>query len=145
MLTRLFGNHGAHERLKEAISHQPTGNAMPILSEILAALEALVSGGEATVIDLGALPFSAGDERVLDEILGAGEVRAVVDVLGESLVQETAVPGVWRVDHYGPDGAVQSRFIEVTLMPEVLRTQPEDARRGLGLLAERLRERNDTT
>lgn len=112
----------------------PTGNARPILDEIAAALDRLLSTGAPTVIDLGALPFTEGDERVLEAALGAGELRAELSALGTSQVVETGTPGVWRIDHADPAGAPLSRFVEVTFMPEILQTQRPDAVDGLARL-----------
>ena len=61
-----------------------------------------------------------------------------MSVLGESHVYETKIPGVWRIDNLDENGEFQSRFIEVTFTPELLKTQREDAEVGLGLLGERL-------
>lgn len=132
-------------RLRHAVENLPTGNAPPILSEILEALGQLIENGTPTVIDIGAIPFTGGDEKAMQDILGDGEVTAVLSAMGDSHIAETGIPGVWRVDHYDPDGAVQSRFIEVTFIPEILKTQPEDATRGHEMLAERLRERLGTS
>ena len=126
------------DAMAEILSFVETGNAMPILREIRHALDALLKDGTPAIIDLGAIPFAAGDERVLEDILGVGEVQATLKVLGESHVQETAIPGVWRVDHFDEAGETQSRFVEVTFMPEILKTQREDAELGLARLTERL-------
>ncbi|MDU8925768.1 hydrogenase expression/formation C-terminal domain-containing protein [Alisedimentitalea sp. MJ-SS2] len=127
--------------LQEVMSYVGTGNADPILREIRFALAKLVETGEPTVIDLGAIPFAAGDERILDKVLGRGELQATLTSMGESRIAETGVAGVWRVDHFDADGEVQSRFIEVTYMPEILRTQKEDAAYALARLDEMLNER----
>lgn len=132
-------------QLRKVVTNLPTGNAPPILSEILEALGKLVRTGTPTVIDLGAIPFSGGDEKVLHDVLGEGEVTAVLQAMGESHVQETGIAGVWRVDNYDLHGETQSRFIEITYVPDILRTQPEDAVRGRDLLAERLAERTGET
>jgi hydrogenase-1 operon protein HyaF len=115
-----------------------TGNALPVLHEIRHALGVLLTSGTETAIDLGAIPFAPGDDAVLEAALGTGEVHAILAALGESHVRETAIPGVWRVDHLDPSGAVQSRFIEITMMPDILKTQRDDAMRGLSALEERL-------
>ncbi|WP_068315283.1 hydrogenase expression/formation C-terminal domain-containing protein [Aliiruegeria sabulilitoris] len=125
-------------QLKEAVANLPTGNALPILAEIHEALGRLVESGTTAVIDLGSIPFTGGDEKRLQEVLGEGEVNAVLNAMGESFVQETEIPGVWRVDHYDQQGETQSRFIEVTFIPDILRTHREDAVRGHEMLAERL-------
>lgn len=126
-----------HER-DDILSFVATGNAAPLLHEIKYALKALLESGKETVIDLGAIPFAPGDERVLDEALGRGEVSAQLTVMGESLIYETSIPGVWRVEHFDTAGEPQSRFIEVTFMPDILKTQREDAEQGLETLSERL-------
>ncbi len=127
----------AVEQLK---SHISTGNARPVLHEIHEALGALIDSGKETTIDLGAIPFAAGDERLLDQILGEGEVRATIAALGQSHVQETGIPGVWRVDHFDQNGDTLSRFVEITYLPDILKTQREDAVEGLETLASRLAE-----
>ena len=70
-----------------------------------------------------------------------GEVQASLDLDGESHVQETGISGVWRVDHFDAVGETQSRFVEVTFIPAILRAQPEDAQLGLARLAERLEQK----
>ena len=128
--------------LQEVLSYVGTGNADPILREIHHALKNLVETGETTVIDLGAIPFAAGDERILDSVLVEGELNATLNSLGTSYILETDIPGVWRIDHLNDDNEVQSRFIEVTYFPEILRTQKEDAQIGLQALTDRLQERD---
>ncbi|MCB1350176.1 MAG: hydrogenase expression/formation C-terminal domain-containing protein [Paracoccaceae bacterium] len=112
-------------------AHVPTGNAGPVLREIAAALARLLDTGETTTIDLGALPFSAGDEKTLDAALGTGELTARIEALGTSHVTETATPGVWRIDHFDQQGETLSRFVEITLVPDILKTQVPDAVEGL--------------
>ena len=124
--------------MNDVMSFVATGNASPLLHEIRHALAQLIKDGSENIIDLGAIPFAPGDDRILEEILGTGEVHAVLSLQGESHVRETSIPGVWRVDHLDEAGQQQSRFIEITFMPDILKTQREDAERGLETLAERL-------
>ena len=124
--------------MDDVLSFVATGNASPLLHEIKHALTQLINDGSENIIDLGAIPFAPGDDRILNDILGTGEVHAVLSLQGESHVRETGVPGVWRVDHLDENGEQQSRFIEITFMPDILKTQREDAERGLETLAERL-------
>lgn len=128
--------------MDEILSFVETGNAPPLLHEILHALTALIETGQETTIDLGALPFAPGDERIFEDVLGTGEVSCVLTVLGESHIQETAIPGVWRVDHFDENGEYQSRFVEITFIPQILKTQQEDAQRGVKLLSERIADLN---
>lgn len=125
-------------KMDDVLSFVATGNATPLLHEVKHALSALLESGRESIIDLGAIPFAPGDERILDDVLGVGEVTATLTVMGESHVSETKVPGVWRVDHLDENGEFQSRFIEITFIPNILKTQREDAERGLEGLSERL-------
>ena len=124
----------------ELRSYISTGNALPVLHEIAHALVRLLETGEPTTIDLGAIPFAGGDERKMDELLGSGEVRATLDLMGTSHVAETGIAGVWRVDHFGEDGQTLSRFVEVTWVPDILKTQREDAESGLARLTAMLEQ-----
>lgn len=117
-----------------------TGNVEPLLHEIRHALKRLAQGKDGTVIDLKRLPFAPGEEERLEAILGQGEVRAELQALGPTVVQETSYPGVWLVTHYNNDDAITARFIEVTRMPEVLMSQQEDIEVGINKLESELQE-----
>lgn len=119
------------------------GNATPILHEIRHALLALLESGQETIIDLHSLPISPADETQLRDALGQGEVEARFDVLGKSIVRETRLPGVWFVDHYNADGHPVGRFIEITLIPAILKAQPEDIQEGIARLTEQLAASDD--
>jgi len=115
-----------------------SGNADPVLHEIQSLLNDLVTSGKSASIDLRSLPLLPGDYEKLKEVLGQGEVSATIDAMGPTQVRETAIHGVWWVTHYNGDATVIAEFIEVTTMPEILRTYPADARAGLDLLQSRL-------
>lgn len=116
------------------------GNAIPVLHEVRHALERLIACGESTLIDLKALPFGPGDEARLTDLLGTGEVHAVVEALGPTIVQETAVPGVWLVDYRNAEDQRLALHLEVTCVPSLLRTQCTELDSALGTLAARLTE-----
>jgi hydrogenase-1 operon protein HyaF len=103
-----------------------TWNVKPILHEIRHALEKLLNSGETSIIDLRSIPLAPGEEETIIETLGHGEVHARLDVLGPSEIYETQFAGVWLVTHYNENDSIVSRFIEVTEMPDVLRSQRED-------------------
>ena len=115
-----------------------TGNVEPLLHEVRHALRRLANGGDGTVIDLQSLPLAPGEEGRIEELLGKGEVRAELDALGPSVVQETSYPGVWLVTHRNTEQAVVGRFIEVTHMPELLKSQQADIERGISRLEHQL-------
>ena len=117
-----------------------TGNVPPLLHEIRHALERLANGEPGTAIDLRGLPLAPGEEERIETFLGEGEVRAELESLGTTLVQETAYPGVWLVTHRNADDAVVARFIEVTRMPDILMSQQQDIERGISRLECELQE-----
>jgi len=114
------------------------GNALAILHEVRHALERLISTGEATRIDLHALPFGAGDEAWLAALLGTGEVRATIEALGPTSVQETAIPGVWLVDYRNAEGQRLALHLEITRIPGILRTQCRELDTAVAALEARL-------
>ena len=115
-----------------------TGNVTPLLHEIRHALERLARGEDGTVIDLRSLPLAPGEEKRIEEALGTGELRAQLDALGPTSIIETAYPGVWLITHHNTENEVIGRFIEVTDVPEILKSQAEDVRAGLTQLEDRL-------
>lgn len=125
----------------DAIAARPgyeTGNVRPLLHEIRHALARLAAGGAGTVIDLRSLPLAPGEERRIEEALGAGEVRVELDALGPSTIVETSYPGVWLVTHRNTENEVIGRLIEVTRVPSLVASQPEDIAAGLERLGREL-------
>lgn len=111
-----------------------TRNVEPILHEVRHALEKLLSEGESSIIDLRSIPLAPGEERKIIEYLGHGEVHARLDVLGPSEIYETKFAGVWLVTHLNENDSIVSRFIEVTVLPDVLKSQHEDIAHALNEL-----------
>ena len=119
-------------------SNELTWNVKPILHEIRHALDKLLSSGESTMIDLRSIPLAPGEEDSIIETLGQGEVQARLDVLGPSQIYETKYAGVWLVTHYNDSDNIVSRFIEITEIPDVLKSQREDVLNALDELATEL-------
>ena len=115
-----------------------TWNVKPILHEIRHALDKLLSTGESTIIDLRSIPLAPGEEDSIIETLGQGEVQARLDVLGPSEIYETQYAGVWLVTHYNDSDNIVSRFIEITELPDVLKSQREDVVHALDALVTEL-------
>ncbi len=122
-----------------------TGNVEPLLHEIRHALRRVADGKEGTVIDLRSLPLAPGEEQRIEGVLGEGEVRAELNALGKTVIQETSYPGVWLVTHHNAEQAVVARFIDVTRMPELLKSQREDIKRGISRLENELAVFNKAT
>jgi hydrogenase-1 operon protein HyaF len=115
-----------------------TGNVEPLLHEIRHALKRLANGEDGTVIDLQRLPLAPGEEQRIETALGEGEVRAEINALGPTLVQETAYPGVWLITHRNAEESVIARFVEVTDIPELLKSQRADIESGINKLESEL-------
>lgn len=115
-----------NSKLKPVLCGHDHGNDLPVLNELLHALNELLIHGKQTVIDVKSLPFGPFDEERLSAALGQGEVAATIHTLGESRVTETAYPGIWWIEHCNEQGVVVSKFLEVTYMPEILKAQHED-------------------
>ena len=108
-----------------------SGNASVLLREIAELVRRLLDSGEASAIDLRALPLTPADLEWLREALGQGQVVATLEAEGESQLSETVCPGVWWVTHHNEKGAVASEFIEVAYVPELLKAHPDDVKIGL--------------
>jgi hydrogenase-1 operon protein HyaF len=116
------------------------GNIRALLSEIAALLEKLVASGETGMIDLNSLPFAPGEYEQLRQTLGQGEISTRIEAIGPSEIIETRYPGVWWVTHYNVEGDIVADILEVTAIPEIIRSQPEDVRNGLARLKAQLDE-----
>ena len=111
-----------------------TGNAPPLLRELAEQVKRLLASGEASAIDLSALPLTPADLDWLHDKLGDGEIAVTLQASGESTLKETACPGIWWVTHHNEQGAVTSQFIEVAFVPELVKAHPQDVAIGLETL-----------
>ena len=96
---------GAHQALRAA----------------LVELEAVCQGSPNRSVDLNHL--SAPDRTLINQVLGEGEVSAIVKAAAdgqvELIVQESVFAGVWRVIQ-SVNGVVVSDFLELGAVPEIL-------------------------
>ena len=120
--------------------NERTWNVQPILHEIRHALGKLLQTGENSIIDLRSIPLAPGEEETIVDTLGRGEVRAHLDALGPSEIIETRFAGVWLVTHYNEENSVIGRFIEITELPDILKSQHEDMASSLNELEEQLKQ-----
>jgi len=107
------------------------GGVKALLHEVLTMLERLVSTGTEGAVDLRSLPMTPDDWQGLYAALGEGGVDAVFESNGRSRVRETAVPGVWWIEHRDADDNVVASFLEVTTVPPLLTTDLVDVRAGI--------------
>jgi hydrogenase-1 operon protein HyaF len=132
-------------RVEAGLEARPrTENLKPVMLQIENALRELIAHGTETVIDLAAMPFSDQDEHDLRELLGSGEVSATINAFGPTLVEETACPGVWLVEHQDAEHRRLTLHLEVARIPALLATPEDDLADGLAALAA-LNASNDST
>lgn len=120
------------------IGNELTWNVQPILHEIRHALHKLIESGNNSIIDLRSIPLAPGEEDTIINTLGCGEVHARLNALGPSEIIETRFAGVWLITHYNEDNSIIGRFIEITALPDILKSQPEDMAFALAQLESEL-------
>ena len=103
-----------------------TGMALSIMAEVARMLEALADKGESGSIDLRSLPLTDADRAQLEDLMGRGEVKAELEVSGDSTVWETSYPGAWWIRHHGAGGKVSSEEISICPVPAILSAHPAD-------------------
>ena len=120
------------------IGNELTWNVKPILHEIRHALRKLLETGESSIIDLRSIPLAPGEEDTIIDTLGCGEVHAKLNALGPSEIYETRFAGVWLITHFNEESSIISRFIEITVFPDILKSQSDDMTFALDLLENEL-------
>ena len=120
------------------IGNELTWNVQPILHEIKHALRKLTESGESSIIDLRSIPLAPGEEDTIINTLGCGEVHARLNALGPSEIVETRFAGVWLITHFNEDNSIIGRFIEITALPDILKSQAEDMEFALAQLESEL-------
>ncbi len=110
------------------VAEPRTGMAHAVLSELSDHLPALVDEGKQHVIDLTSLPMTETDKRELQDLLGKGEVSITLSTIGDSQIFETKINGIWWIKHYGADGQLISELIEITRVPDIIKSHSEEIR-----------------
>lgn len=94
--------------------------ARDLLARVLDGLAGYRADAANPTCDLSVL--GASDLRLIDQVLGEGEVSARVDGdAGSVLIQESVFAGVWRVRQIGPEGRQLADRIEVGDIPKAVR------------------------
>jgi hydrogenase-1 operon protein HyaF len=109
-----------------------------ILAELATLLEQLEESQTPAAIDLRSLPMSPQDRAELERVLGDGEVQATVKADGLSSIRETGVSGIWWVTHCNAQGESIAELLEVTRVPEMLASAPDEIAAAVRALRERM-------
>lgn len=113
----------------------PSAQILALLQELRDMLDSLATSGQSNAIDIRSLPMLPGDYEFLTEFFGEGEVTATINALGPTSIKETRIPGIWWVTHRNANDEVLSELIEVTVLPEMLKTQQTDLKDASDILA----------
>lgn len=106
------------------------GGVTALLTELATLLERFAEDEESAAIDLLSLPMGPQDRALLQRALGEGEVRATIDAEGVSTIRETHIGGVWWVEHRDRDGELIAELLEVTRVPAILASAPDEIAAG---------------
>ena len=127
------------------LRNAPSAQVLAILKELQTMLTTLVETGDENYVDIHGMPLLPGEIQSLKQILGSGEVDATIAALGPTHVTETSIPGIWWVTHKNDNDEIISEFIEVTDLPEILKTQHHDLHEAPEKFEQRLKELNPAT
>ncbi len=108
------------------INHGSSAMARALFNELAQHLQKLVEQGKEHTVDLFSLPVNDQDKQELEQLLGKGEVDITLTTVGESRIFETSYNGIWWVRHHAADALLISEFIEVTWIPEIIKSHPSD-------------------
>lgn len=109
-----------------------------LLQELSAKLSALAGDGRSDHVDLRRLPLPPGGLQTLREWLGRGEISATVTALGVTAIHETALAGVWWVEHSKASGEPVGVSLEISECPALLAVQRDDVASAAARLRARL-------
>lgn len=117
---------------------QPPTHRRAATAEALAGARALLSGFADQMERAGFggsnvhISLESHDPEVVEEVnelLGHGEVSALVGATRPIRIQESAFAGIWRVQTVREDGSLESDHIEAGAIPDALRERAGAARR----------------
>ena len=119
---------GAGEKSRD---ENPIMNAVPLLREALLALRDLRQEGKTRVINIHDIPLTDADKRLIDRVLGSGQVVVSLSSVGTSEWRETRFPGLWRCLHKNPSGGVVLETLEIGFFPALAKADPVDVSDGI--------------
>lgn len=105
-----------------------SGMAQALFQELAQQLKQLAEKGAVHSIDLFSLPINQQDKLELEQLLGRGEVDITLSTVGESQIFETSFSGIWWIRHYAADELLISEFIEVTWIPDIIKSHPAEVK-----------------
>jgi len=89
--------------------------ARTALGQLALALAAAIDGRPSLPISV--LHLDDANRRVVDEVLGEGEVSVIIADAEDYQIQEPVLPGVWRTQRRGPDDARVHDSVDAGAVP----------------------------
>lgn len=118
-------------RVEQTPTAEDFAIAQSILHEIHELLGRLLVSGEGGTIDLRSLPaLNQASLGLLEKWLPTGEITAVVTGVGRTEVRETAYAGVWWLVYRNAKEDIITESIQVTEVPDLLKSQADDIEWG---------------
>lgn len=92
-----------------------------LLPRVIAALETQHESQDGVAFDV--TDFTDDDKKILDEVLGEGEVMGVAALPGGILahIEEATMTGLWRIRFTDQAGALLADYVEVGAVPHAVR------------------------
>ena len=122
-----------------------TDNVRALLSEISTMLLELINHNNPGSIDLHSLPLLPGEYEAIKTILGEGEIKAHFDSMGPTDIYETALGGVWWVRHENDNNECIAEVIEITQIPDILKSPWNEIEISHSALQQQLHEWSEDT
>ena len=122
-----------------------TDNVRALLAEIATMLAELLKTNKPDSIDLRSLPLLPGEYEAIKTILGEGEIKADLDALGPTHIYETGLAGVWWVRHNNENDECVAEVIEVTRIPDILKSPVNEIEISQSALKQQLKEWSENT
>ena len=122
-----------------------TDNVRALLAEIATMLAELLKTNKPDSIDLRSLPLLPGEYEAIKTILGEGEIKANLDALGPTHIYETGLAGVWWVRHNNENDECVAEVIEVTRIPDILKSPVNEIEISQSALKQQLKEWSENT
>lgn len=116
-------------------------SAFAVLEEVYNALQVFHRTGREWLIFLNKLPLTPDDRRIIDEVLGRGEVVVTSDTgMQPARWHESSISGVWLGTMLDAAGQPVLETVEIGRFPQLAAAQPQDVAHGVTDLRRRLNE-----
>lgn len=116
-------------------------NALPILHEVLKALEDFIEKGESHIIYTNKIPLSDEDKELLLDVLGEGNIKIEYKTKREYITfKETSLIGVWLGVIHDVEKKPILEILEINSFPFMLQAPKEDMEESMKRLKDILKD-----